>query len=115
MRRSHLPFTVQQAAADSPTLSHLTALTRESSARLKAIEALLPSGLRSAIRSGPIDGDAWCLLVDSNAVAAKLRQLSPALLAHLRTKGWSVTSLRLKVQIKALHSGPVGAPFKPRG
>ncbi|MDB5892483.1 MAG: hypothetical protein JWQ88_14 [Rhodoferax sp.] len=100
MRRSHQPFTVQQAAADSPALSHLTALTRDSAARLKAIEVLLPPGLRLAIRSGPIDGDTWCLLVDSNAAAAKLRQLSPALLAHLRTKGWSVTSLRLKVQIR---------------
>ena len=54
----------------------------------------------AAIRSGPIDGETWCLLVDSNAAAAKLRQLAPALLAHLRTKGWAVTNLRLKVQIK---------------
>ncbi|APW36937.1 hypothetical protein RD110_06800 [Rhodoferax koreense] len=100
MRKSHHAFTVQQAAADSPALSHLVALTRDSSARLKAIEGLLPAALRKAIRPGPIDGDAWCLLVDSNAAAAKLRQLAPALLAHLRTKGWAVTSLRLKVQIR---------------
>ncbi len=100
MRKSHQAFTVQQAAADSPALSHLTALTRDSSARLKAIEGLIPPALRTAIRSGPIDGDSWCLLVDSNAAAAKLRQLSPALLAHLRTKGWAVTNLRLKVQLQ---------------
>ena len=99
-RQSKQAFTVQQAAADSPTLSHLSALAEDSQARLKALDGLIPASLRGAIRSGPIDGDAWCLLVDSNAAAAKLRQLSPALLAHLRTRGWSVTSLRLKVQIK---------------
>ena len=101
IRKSNQAFTVQQAAADSPTLAHLSALARDSSARLKALDSLIPPSLRGAIRSGPIDGDAWCLLVDSNAAAAKLRQLSPALLAHLRTHGWAVTSLRLKVQIKA--------------
>ena len=100
IRKSNQAFTVQQAAADSPSLAHLSALARDSSARLKALDGLIPASLRSAIRSGPIDGDAWCLLVDSNAAAAKLRQLSPALLAHLRTHGWAVTSLRLKVQIK---------------
>lgn len=78
----------------------LTALVNDSTARLKAVQALIPPALRQAIRPGPIDGDAWCLLVDGNAAAAKLRQLSPALLAHLRTKGWMVNTLRLKVQLK---------------
>ena len=39
----------------------------------------------------------WCLLVANNAVAAKVRQLLPDLTAHLRTKGWNVTQIRLKV------------------
>jgi ethanolamine ammonia-lyase small subunit len=38
------------------------------------------------------------LLVSSNAVAAKLRQLLPALQAHLNNKGLGVTSIRIKVQ-----------------
>jgi ethanolamine ammonia-lyase small subunit len=38
-------------------------------------------------------------LLDNVAVAAKIRQLLPALEAHLRSKGWEVNSIRLKVQM----------------
>ncbi|HSV36933.1 MAG TPA: DciA family protein, partial [Ramlibacter sp.] len=97
-RRLH-PVTLQQAAEDSPTLARLAQLARESGERLKAVELLLPTSLRAAIRPGPIDGPEWCLLVDSNAAAAKLRQVVPALLDRLRDRGWQVNSIRLKVQI----------------
>jgi hypothetical protein len=59
---------------------------------------LIPTALRPAVRPGPIDGNAWCLLVEGNAAAAKLRQVLPALLDRLRDRGWEVTSIRLKVQ-----------------
>ena len=93
------PVTLQQAAEDSPTLARLAQLARESGERLKAVELLIPASLRSAVRPGPIDGPAWCLLVDSNAAAAKLTQVVPALIAHLCARGWQVNSIRLKVQI----------------
>jgi hypothetical protein len=99
MNRRHHSVTLQQATQDSPTLARLTELARDSSARLKAIEPLIPVSLRPAIQAGPIDGPVWCLIVSSNAVAAKLRQFLPTLEAQLRTKGWEVTSIRLKVQI----------------
>jgi len=60
---------------------------------------VIPRALRKAIQAGPIDGDEWCLLLDNNAVAAKVRQLLPAMQAHLRSKGWEVNSIRLKVQV----------------
>ena len=91
--------TVYQAVENSPGLGHLTELVKESSARLAAIESLIPQGLRPAVKSGPIDGDNWCLLVNSNAAAAKLRQLLPSLKACLEGKGWKVTSIRLKILI----------------
>jgi hypothetical protein len=97
-RRPH-PVTLQQAAQESPTLAKLTQLARESGERLKAVESLIPHALRSAVRPGPIDGESWCLLVDSNAAAAKLRQLVPALLGRLRDRGAPITSIRLKVQV----------------
>jgi len=97
-RRLH-PVTLQQAAEDSPTLARLAQLARESGERLEAVESLIPLSLRGAVRPGPIDGQAWCLLVDSSAAAAKLRQLIPALLNRLRDRGWQVTSIRLKVQV----------------
>lgn len=83
---------------DSPTLARLSELVRDSSLRLKAIEPLLPPLLRPAIQAGPIEGPTWCLLVSSNSAAAKLKQLQPALLAHLRSRGWEVTAIRIKVQ-----------------
>jgi len=63
------------------------------------MEALIPVALRKAVKAGPIDGTTWCLLLDNNAVAAKMRQLLPALEAHLRSKGWEINSIRLKVQM----------------
>jgi hypothetical protein len=96
-RRLH-PVTVQQAAQESPTLAKLADLARDSALRLQAVEFLIPAALRSAIKAGPIDGPAWCLLVDSSAAAAKLRQLMPSIQACLRDRGWEVTSIRIKVQ-----------------
>jgi hypothetical protein len=97
-RRPH-PVTLQQAAQESPTLARLAQLARESGEQLKAVEPLIPFSLRSCVRPGPIDGESWCLLVDSNAAAAKLRQLVPALLNRLRDQGRQITAIRLKVQI----------------
>lgn len=97
-RRNH-PLTLLQATQESPTLARLTELSRDSVARLKAVEPMIPAVLRPAIKAGPIDGPNWCLIVNSNAAAAKIRQLLPAMEAHLRIKGWQVSSIRLRVQI----------------
>lgn len=97
-RRLH-PVSVQQAADESPTLARLAQLARESGEQLQAVESLIPPALRSAVRPGPIDGASWCLLVDGNAAAAKLRQVLPALVDRLRDRGSQVTSIRLKVQV----------------
>jgi hypothetical protein len=97
-RRQH-SVTLFQASQDSPTLAKLTELSRDSVARLKAIEALIPSPLRTCIKAGPIEGAVWCLILENNSAAAKIRQLLPAMAAHLRVKGWDVESIRLKVQV----------------
>ena len=96
--RRHYAVTLQQASQDAPVLAKLVALSRDSSDRLRAVEALIPAMLRSAVQAGPIEGSTWCLLVKNNAAAAKLRQLLPALQAHLRSRGWDVSAIRLKVQ-----------------
>lgn len=98
MHRRHHAVTLQQAADASPMLAQLAALTRESSERLKAVESLVPPALRPALQAGPIEGTTWCIVVKSNAAAAKLRQLLPAMQAHLRSKGWQVNVIRLKIQ-----------------
>ncbi len=100
MNQQTRSYTVLQAAGETPTLARLTELTRDSSARLKAIEQLVPVALRHSLTAGPIDGAVWCLILDNNATAAKIRQLLPAFMAHLRSKGWEVTSIRLRVQMQ---------------
>lgn len=95
--RRHHPVTLQQAAEEAPTLARLAQLARESGERLRAVEPLIPAPLRASIRPGPIDGSTWCLLVDSNAAAAKLRQLLPVLQRKLNSRGWEVTAIRLKL------------------
>ena len=79
-------------------LAVLAELSRDSQDRLRAIEPLIPASLRPAIQAGPIEGDAWCLLVSNTTAAAKLRQLVPTLLSTLISRGWAVNALRIKVQ-----------------
>jgi hypothetical protein len=102
MQRRHQAIPLQQAAQESPTFARLAALVRDSSARLQAVRTLLPAPLRASVQAGPIDDGCWCLLVSSNAVAAKLRQLVPALQAHLNQKGLQVSSIRIKVQNRTI-------------
>jgi len=40
----------------------------------------------------------WCLLVESTAIAAKLRQLQPSMLERLAHEGHDITAIRLKVR-----------------
>lgn len=89
--------TVEQVVDSAPTLAQLSAVARDTQQRLRAIAPLLPASLRSAVQSGGVDGDSWCLLVPNSAVAAKLRQTLPALCAHLRSKGWDVQTIQVKV------------------
>lgn len=74
-------------------------MVRESSDLLKSVELLLPATMRASVKAGPIEGETWCLLISSNAAAAKLRQLLPALQARLLANGHKITTIRLKLLI----------------
>lgn len=97
MLRRHHPVTLEQATREAPMLSRLAGLARESGDWLRLVAELLPPSMRTAVQPGPIEDGVWCLLVDNPAAAAKLRQLLPALAAHLRSKGKNVASIRLKM------------------
>lgn len=97
-RRRHHAISLQQASHEAPELTQLLRQTQEAQQRLRCIRPLIPENLRAAVQAGPIeDAQHWCLLVSSHAAAAKLRQLLPAFAAHLRTKGWQVEHIRLRV------------------
>ena len=100
MDRRFNPVTVQQATQDSPTLASLAARARDAQQRLRAVEDLIPAELRASVLPGPAEGDSWCLLVQGSAAAAKLRQLTPALVTRLQAKGWAVATIRLKVRAR---------------
>lgn len=89
--------TVAAALGSNEALTGLMQRVRDSKARLQAIQALLPPGLRDDIRSGPLDDSAWVLLVCNAAAAAKLRQLLPALQSELGQRGWPGPPIRIKV------------------
>lgn len=100
--KSHLVLrgksqSVAQIMDGATSLSQLQALARDGQNRLQAILPLLPVSMRGLVQSGGVEGQAWCILVPNSAVAAKLRQLLPSLCAHLRTKGWDVQTIQLKV------------------
>jgi hypothetical protein len=92
-------LSVLQATLETPSLARLSELVKESGERLKIIAPLIPLHLRSTVHPGPIDGPSWCLILDNNASASKIRQLLPELAAHLRSKGREVTSIRLRIQM----------------
>lgn len=88
---------MMQIIDGAASLSQLQALARDGQNRLQAILPLLPASMRSLVQSGGVEDDAWCILVPNSAVAAKLRQFLPSLCAHLRTKGWNVLTIEVKV------------------
>lgn len=90
---------VFEAVEDAPTLARLVHLARQSREMLEAVGFLIPGPLRSAVHAGPLEGASWCLLVDNNAAAAKLRQVLPALTAELHNQGAQINAIRLKVQL----------------
>jgi hypothetical protein len=90
--------TLEQVVDSAPSLAHLSAMARDTQNRLRAITPLLPVSLRPHIQSGGVENDVWCLLAANSAVAAKLKQTLPALSAHLRSKGWNVNTIRVKVK-----------------
>jgi hypothetical protein len=96
----HSPGTWALGAAldQSQPLTSLLQRLEQSRARFAAIRGHLPDGLRDNVRPGPLDDTGWSLLVQSGAVAAKLRQLLPTLEAALLAQGWQATPIRIRVQ-----------------
>ena len=88
---------IDQAMAGSEPWVALTQRLRASQARLDAVLPLLAPAMRACVKAGPIDDAGWTLLATNSAVSAKLRQMLPALEAHLRASGMASPALRVKM------------------
>ena len=91
-------ISLRQAAQSSAVLGPLTERVQRSQAMLQCVLPVLPGALASQVVSGPVDDAAWTLLVSNTAVSAKLRQLMPTMEARLRSQGYVVNTIRLKVR-----------------
>ena len=105
--RTVTPGTMALGAAldQSSPLSNLLQRVKNSRQYRDAIAHLLPPGLDTEVRPGPLDDQTWSLLVSSGSAAAKLRQVLPQLLEAVRASGWQGTSIKVKVQPRAPSSG----------
>ena len=103
MNPNRTSFTLLQASQNNPHLAKLMAIQKASQDRLQAIKPLMPTTLQASVQCGPLEDGIWCLLLSNNTMAAKLRQLLPALEAHLRVKNLEVKSIRLKVRRQEKH------------
>ncbi len=88
---------VTQAALGSGVLGPLWRQAQSAQACLAELRSVLPASLLSQVQSGPIQEGVWTLLVGHSSAAAKIRQWVPALQAHVRTKGWPVQRIDVKV------------------
>jgi hypothetical protein len=85
------------------TSDNLKALARQAQ-RLKELQHLLfvtiPPALAAASRVTNLRSGTLVLSADNAAVAAKLRQLTPRLLLHVREQASEITGIRVDVQVK---------------
>ena len=92
---------VVQAAIQAPSLAGLAQLAQQSNDCLRLVTPLIAPAMRAGVQAGPLNEGQWCLLAANSAVAAKLRQLTPALAAHLRTHGKAVNEIRIKITMRS--------------
>ncbi len=82
------------------------------------LRALLPDYLANHVNPGSIKDGTLTLFAAHNALAARLRQVAPRLVADLQARGWSVANLKVRVQpkdapepvrVKQARMSPAGA------
>jgi hypothetical protein len=88
---------VLKAAQSAPGLAQLIAQASRSRSQVDDLTGLVPDLILKQIHSGPMESGNWILMLKSGASAAKLRQMGPAICAHLRSKGWDIQSITVRV------------------
>ena len=97
IQRRHQAIPLEQAAREAPVLGQLMRQVELSQACASSIAKLVPAPLRQQLSYGALEDGQWCILVRSNAAAAKLRQLLPLFLAQLQQQGFAVQGIKLRL------------------
>lgn len=85
------------------TLPELQALNREIRQLLalqSVLAEVLPGNLATSVRVATVKAGELILFADNGAVAAKLKQMAPRILIVLRQRGYQITGIHLKVQVR---------------
>lgn len=84
-----------------PTLSALNAHNQEAEFAHNIWQQIAPENLASLSRGVQIKNQQLVISASNNAVAAKIKLFIPSLLIQLQNRGYEVTAIRLKVQVKS--------------
>ena len=102
------PHTIGELLVATDELKALSARTR----RLRELQTLYfrsaPRELAGSSRVKSYKAGVLCVTADNGAIAAKLKQLAPTLLASIRKNDAEITGIRIEVQVgKVLKRQPV--------
>lgn len=99
--RSHQPLTVADMLGRADGFAALRAGVAQMTSLLRDLEQLLPDYLTPHVEPGLIKDGTLTLFAAHNALAARLRQIEPRLLAELQARGWPVAALKVRVRPQA--------------
>lgn len=86
---------------NKPELNALSVHNQQTQVAQKLWEAIAPDNLAQFSQASSIKNQQFTIHANNNAVAAKIKLLSPNLLLKLQKQGCEVTSIRVKVQVKS--------------
>ena len=90
-------------------LSHLNEAAQKLSALAHLWESIAPIGLARSCRVGRLDSGVLTLYADNGAIASKLLQQLPSLLAKFQHRGGEITAIEVSVQVNLPLPKAVGA------
>ncbi|WP_233865924.1 DciA family protein [Paraburkholderia adhaesiva] len=108
---------VAELLSRTEALAPLRAGVEQMTAMRRDLEALLPDYLATSVEPGFIKDGKLALFTAHNALAARLRQLEPRLVADLQARGWPLDSVRIRVRPQSVKEAkpPKEARMSPAG
>jgi hypothetical protein len=111
------PQPVSEVLGRTAEFAALRAGVEQVAALERDLAQLLPDYLATSVEPGFVKDGALTLFTAHSALAARLRQLEPSLIAELQQRGWNVRTVAVKVrpQPRKEPAPPKGARMTPAG